>query len=202
MPCKICSVETDKNFCSKSCQVKHRNLVNPQKRKPKNICPQCNEETSNPKFCSTKCSALFHNPKKEYFCCGCKILLSIGWINSNKYCSNCRINSSINKNFRDWSQVSIEEHFKNLPNFQANSRIRNLARALFRKLKPDVKCCQHCSYSKHIEICHKKGISTFDRQTPISVVNDISNLIALCPNCHWEFDNNLLTLKSEALELN
>jgi len=34
----------------------------------------------------------------------------------------------------------------------------------------------------------------FDENTPISVVNDIENLVALCKNHHYEFDNKDLIL--------
>ena len=53
---------------------------------------------------------------------------------------------------------------------------------------------QHYFYNKHIEIAHKKAVSDFDDSATIAEINDINNLIALCPNCHWEFDNGLLKL--------
>lgn len=49
-------------------------------------------------------------------------------------------------------------------------------------------CCQ-CGYDKHIEIAHKKPISDFEGNTLISVINSESNLLPLCPNCHWEHDH-------------
>jgi len=39
-------------------------------------------------------------------------------------------------------------------------------------------------------VCHIKAVSDFDENTPIVIINSIDNLMALCPNCHWEFDNN------------
>ncbi len=100
-----------------------------------------------------------------------------------------------NNNYKDWSKVTIEQHFGKLKTFQAHARIRSLARAKFLKEKPEIKSCEHCSYNKHYEVCHKKAISDFDKTTTsIAVVNDIANLIALCPNCHWEYDNGLLSI--------
>jgi hypothetical protein len=32
-------------------------------------------------------------------------------------------------------------------------------------------------------------ISSFADDTPIDVINAPDNLLALCPNCHWEFDH-------------
>ena len=52
-----------------------------------------------------------------------------------------------------------------------------------------IKSCEQCGYDKHVEVCHIKPIQSFPSQTAIDIINDISNLIVLCPNCHWEFDN-------------
>ena len=45
------------------------------------------------------------------------------------------------------------------------------------------------NYDKHIEIAHIKAIKDFDPDTRLSQINDVSNLLPLCPNCHWEFDH-------------
>lgn len=57
-----------------------------------------------------------------------------------------------------------------------------------------INTCQNCGYDKHIEVCHIKPISSYPEDTKLDDINHLSNLLALCPNCHWEFDNNLLTL--------
>ena len=36
-------------------------------------------------------------------------------------------------------------------------------------------------------------MSDFSDDAKISEINDIRNLIALCPNHHWEFDNGKLS---------
>ena len=54
--------------------------------------------------------------------------------------------------------------------------------------------CDHCGYSYHVDICHIRDLSSFDDQTPVSIVNDLSNLVALCKNHHTEFDNGDLIL--------
>lgn len=77
--------------------------------------------------------------------------------------------------------------------YQLHSRIRGLAQKVYNaSSKP--KHCINCGYKKHYEVAHIKAISTFDDNTPISVINDIENLMALCPNCHWEYDNGILAL--------
>ena len=65
--------------------------------------------------------------------------------------------------------------------------IRGRARTIAKNL--GWKSCSKCGYDKHIEIAHIKSINDFNSDTPISVINDITNLLPLCPNCHWEFDN-------------
>ena len=67
-------------------------------------------------------------------------------------------------------------------------------RARARKKMEAISCCQKCGYNKHIEIAHIKPISDFSLDTLVSVVNANDNLIALCPNCHWEHDNGLIKI--------
>ena len=51
------------------------------------------------------------------------------------------------------------------------------------------KKCICCGYDKHYEVAHIKAVSDFDDNALISQINDLNNLIALCPNHHWEYDN-------------
>jgi predicted HNH restriction endonuclease len=37
-------------------------------------------------------------------------------------------------------------------------------------------------------------IASFPMTATIAKVNDIKNLIVLCPNCHWKYDHGLLDL--------
>lgn len=59
------------------------------------------------------------------------------------------------------------------------------------------KGCQICGYTNHVEVCHIRPVSSFNLDTPISVVNQRNNLVILCPNHHWELDNNLLKLNMD-----
>ena len=51
-----------------------------------------------------------------------------------------------------------------------------------------------CGYTNHIEIAHIKAVSDFDDNILISEINNPDNLIGLCPNHHWEYDNGLLKI--------
>jgi len=72
-------------------------------------------------------------------------------------------------------------------------QIRGHANSLYKAEKTNP-LCQRCGYNKHIEICHIRPISSFPKKTKLKTVNARENILFLCPNCHWEFDHNLLTL--------
>ena len=69
---------------------------------------------------------------------------------------------------------------------------RYVVRALARRALESGECAA-CGYSKHTEVCHIRPIRDFPITALISDVNDPSNLIRLCPNCHWEFDHGLIS---------
>lgn len=54
--------------------------------------------------------------------------------------------------------------------------------------------CHICGYSKHVELAHIRAISSFPLTALVGEVNHKDNIIQLCPNCHWEFDNKLVDL--------
>ena len=54
--------------------------------------------------------------------------------------------------------------------------------------------CSICGYSNHVEIAHIKSVSSFNDDSILEEINDINNLIALCPNHHWEYDNGILKI--------
>ena len=77
--------------------------------------------------------------------------------------------------------------------------IRGNAHTIYKRSgKPKV--CAICGYSKHIEICHIKDIAEFSLNTPIAEINSPNNLVALCPNHHWEFDHDLLQVDPVGVE--
>jgi predicted restriction endonuclease len=75
----------------------------------------------------------------------------------------------------------------------AYSIVRIRARVIAKK--NNMNFCIACGYNKHVEICHIKPTSSFNKNTRLSVINSLDNLVSLCRNCHWEFDNGLLKLK-------
>lgn len=152
-------------------------------------CFNCGKETNNPKFCSKSCSAIISNKipkrkKKLKICIICGIEVS----NQRKYCDEH------NPQKVNWSKITIQDT-TNTSSFNANRyrKIRDNSRSKYLKSdKP--KHCINCGYDKHFDVCHIKDIKDFDKDTPIAIVNDLNNLVALCPNCHWEFDKDLLKI--------
>ena len=59
------------------------------------------------------------------------------------------------------------------------------------------KICKQCGYSTHVDLCHIKSIGSFDKNTKVSEINSLSNLVYLCKNHHWELDNNILKLEHQ-----
>lgn len=84
--------------------------------------------------------------------------------------------------------------FSERTNWQsARSAIRKDAVLVVRDNNIEKKC-KICDYSNHVEICHIKSVSSFSDSTLISEINSVDNLLILCPNHHWEFDNGLITI--------
>lgn len=143
-------------------------------------CLNCGKETANPRYCSRSCSAINTNKiyvkhkKKIRYCRDCGTEVQKG----RKLCTSCNPNSV------PWTEITLKE-VKGKRKYQVHSRIRNLARKSFSLSG----ICSKCGYNKHTEIHHINPISSFSDDSFISDINDPSNLIELCPNCHWEIDH-------------
>lgn len=147
-----------------------------------NLCKNCGIETSNIKFCSRSCSASFTNRKKpkrkpEGSCDLCNKTITT----SRKYCSECHTKKSL-------SNKTIHEVLYGGKGHRSNryGYVRWHAR---KAIADRTKKCEKCGYDNHVEICHIKPIKDFDPCSLLSEVNSPENLLLLCPNCHWEFDN-------------
>lgn len=136
---------------------------------------------------------------------------SVGWKEISK---NLGYSSSLSKSIKDkildrCSKLDIEIVIHNKPtllfrtkkdlfsdrkNWQSarSSIVRNAHNTYMASGKP--KCCAICGYSNHIEIAHIKAVSEFEESSTIAEINSIDNLIALCPNHHWEYDNGIIKL--------
>lgn len=160
--------------------------------KIKTNCKECRKEfeglrdtNSKNYFCSRSCSVRYNNKKKakrkpEHKCLKCGVKINA----KRKHCE---------EHFKEWLEnqckdMTLKEAiYKKHHRSNAYSLIRGRARTIAKNL--NMNFCEKCGYNKHVEICHKKPISQFSDDVLISIINSPDNLIALCPNCHWEFDN-------------
>lgn len=153
------------------------------------FCHHCGKETNNPKFCSRSCSASSANsmkPKRNRKEPNCqKCLNPLPTNRRYPLCASC----ATGKNIELQTLGEVKERAK----YQKTSQIRAAARNKYFRNTSN-RFCLLCGYEKHIEICHIKAIEAFSDATLVQVINDLKNLVALCPNCHWEFDHGLLTI--------
>lgn len=153
-------------------------------------CENCGQRTTNPKFCSISCAASYNNqhfPKRkkqtrEWVCVECGKPTT----ERRKYCDGCA------PNHFDWMDKTISELARDTHS-QVYRVVRALARRIYMESGKPLECAV-CKYSYHIEICHIRAISSFNKNTFIREVNRLDNLVALCPNHHWELDNGRLAL--------
>lgn len=153
-------------------------------------CVKCDSETSNPKFCSRSCAASFTNmlnPKRKLTrkCNKCDSIIR----NSRSTLCELHFIESKNQFKKDMTigDYRNKTSVKNKHPSWIHAHIRNFARSWLKHLT--VLPCAKCGYDKHVELAHIKAVSEFEDDTPLNVVNSENNVLPLCPNCHWEFDN-------------
>lgn len=74
---------------------------------------------------------------------------------------------------------------------QGRSTLSRLARSTYVNSSLP-KHCVYCGYDTHYEVCHIRPVSDFPPEALVSDINAMTNLVALCPNHHWELDNGKL----------
>lgn len=157
------------------------------------ICVQCGKETNNPKFCSSSCSASYNNkisPKRllvnECVDCGTKVRSNV------KRCKKCFEQAKTNT-LQALTLGEIKQLYKDKTTMAVAAKIRGYGKTIYdRSNKP--KQCIVCGYRKHYEVCHIKSVSSYSDSVTMAEIHSLINLVALCPNCHWEFDRGLLSL--------
>jgi len=166
-------------------------------------CTNCNKEIKIQKsrlkennFCSRSCAAKLNGKKypkrkRTRLCSSCgEYIGHCGDLCRKCYMKKLRIQSD--KKNEEYGEKTIQD-FKSIYARHKYQSIRNHAHRIATQHNLDKKCAV-CGYSIHTQLCHIKDISDFNKLTKLKVVNDISNLVFLCPNHHWELDNNIITL--------
>jgi len=162
-------------------------------RRPVVTCATCGKATKNSKFCSSSCAASYGNrnangrkigkKRKPGFCrlCGepCHY--------RKKRCELCKTKiKTVDGTYAVIETLTKQQASTN--DTQKYRRIRNHARIIAKANHLLIECFK-CGYNTHVECCHKKSIKSFDKDTPVIEINDPQNLLGLCRNHHWEFDN-------------
>ena len=187
------------------------------------ICPNCQKEIIKgekqkdshyivKKFCNSSCASSFNNrnrskekeekeESKNSNCINCHIEISLSLLKDKKtystclFCKKCRIEKRMQNRSNTTESKTKSELFSHRTTWQsARSAIRKHAEKVI-KASDLIPQCKICNYSVHVEICHIKAVSDFSPETLIKEINDIYNLIYLCPNHHWEYDNGILDLE-------
>lgn len=92
------------------------------------------------------------------------------------------------------ASLTKNELFERYPQWQtARSSIQKSARKIYMTSDKQQSCIV-CGYDKHFEVAHIKAVSSFSGDSLISEINDVNNLVALCPNHHWEYDHGILDI--------
>lgn len=177
-------IEKDVSSCLDKGQKRTRNEKLIEYYKNPNYCKYCAKiilvpfkgkvkETRVKQFCNHSCFASLNNAKR---------IRKLKPIKDKKQ----------NKNTTNTS--TKKELFNKRINWQsARSTISKEARRKYKQSNKPRQCFV-CGYNKHYEICHIKPVSKFLECSLILEINSIDNLIALCPNCHWEYDNELMVI--------
>lgn len=123
-------------------------------------------------------------------CSDCGAKLSQPGRQTTGLCSSC-----VKKKVSGYTKGMLFETRKNWQS--ARSSIQTMARRAFLRANPQPSCGAlvngtPCGYSKHVEVAHRKDVASFPDTALISEINDISNLVGLCPTHHWEFDHQKL----------
>ena len=179
--CLNCGKSVKNKYCNISCQNKYKIIVNKAKYYlSPYLCKHCNGiieyKYRMNTFCSRSCSAIVSNSNRKR-----EKIIKI----KNK------ILKPTDNLIKFQNKGKIFELSKNWQS--ARSTIRKNACLVFKNSEKEYKCFV-CGYNNHVEIAHIKPVSDFSGESKLSEINDINNLVALCPNHHWEFDNGIINL--------
>jgi hypothetical protein len=199
------------NYCHKVIEVRPHDKIQDVKRK---------------KFCDRSCASAYNNqkyPKRTAISsgkcedCGTVVTYtrySSGNFYKRKRCNTCnqkrrRLSLSTknqkSKNNGFNTGYLIEETTKGELRERNNSwtafraAITKNARELYSKSERK-KTCLLCDYDHHAPICHLRSVSDFPDSATVKEINALENLVALCPNHHWDLDHGFLD-KEELIRL-
>jgi hypothetical protein len=186
-----------------------------------NLCAECQDPiysapheklryTKRKKCCSRRCAGVCANRKrgnhvgtsedyqmnssvKMKWCKECKII-RVPF--TRQYCAQCNENRKFARQkylaFGERTKEELRNRAKGYPEYRAS--IQWHARKVFYQ-EYSGPVCLICTYSLHVHVAHIQSVSEFADQTKLTEINAADNLVALCPNHHWEFDHGILSKK-------
>ena len=112
---------------------------------------------------------------------------------SQDLCPRCIRGEKIKPKRKRILESTIESYYKSYTSNTKHASIRRLARVIAEENKLEKKC-KICDFEDYVELCHIKAIKDFDKTSTIGEVNDINNLVYLCPNHHKLLDIGKITM--------
>lgn len=194
-----------RRFCSKACQT-----IAQKKPRIALQCKRCDKPIERTQaeldkaaaygqtthFCSQACAAAVNLPRvrrlgpKKRPCKACgREYVKTETHQSTMHCPACkRVDQYARKALQE-----IEDMLCNQGKHRSwvFSAVRAKARHQHAQLLKSP--CPICAYTKHVELCHIKPITHFPKDTLISKVNERTNVIPLCRNCHWESHHGFIS---------
>ena len=136
---------------------------------------------ANQLYCSKKCSnnkRMKAWKKKSRKPCKCGSLMA--W--NSELCRKC--SRSIQTLSKGEALTTDTQRYRRI---RSNARIVAKAEGLLEK-------CVVCGYSLYVECAHVKSVESFSAESLVSEINHPKNLVGLCKNHHWEYDQGILIL--------
>jgi hypothetical protein len=138
--------------------------------------------SGNHKYCSKSCEQSFNRRNRGCECPGCGNIKH-RTSSPNTLCPDCKT--------KELKKLTIKEY---LDRVSARGGAQNklaAMRGLGRSWNKQIllEPCAHCGYNKHVQLAHKRPLTDFPDTALLEEVHSPDNVIALCPNCHWEFDH-------------
>jgi hypothetical protein len=170
---RICNVRRNK-FCSVGCSSKHKSKQT--RSKSTSLCEMCGGTIQLTKHKTRN----YYNPRK--YCDDC--------VNKARALANTKINGQYDSTIPDRTIGELKSSRKSYWSWRVE--ITKHSRNMYIRSGSPQKCLL-CGYGKHFDVCHKRDVALYSDDTKVEEVNSLSNLVALCRNCHWELDHNLLS---------
>lgn len=177
--CSECSYRHEKKFCVKNHTKKKTKCGdNPQiiEIPIEIICDHCKKNYK------TKPSLQRHYKS-------CKVL------KSNREAKLIKENEELKEKIAKKPDVKLVHELKELKDKiskEDKNKFRSHARKIYKESGIKL-VCMHCSHSRGVQICHIRELNSFnENDEDYGQINHPCNIIALCPNCHYDLDKKLL----------